>query len=128
VADDRAAQIGAAPGHTEINRRVLMRQGVPAEAIETFGIANGSTRDEAVALNDWAERHRVESIIIPIEIFTARRVRWTMHRAFAGQRIRIDVPSFDPPQYTRSDWWKSNSGTAAFLIELIKYIYYRLSY
>src|SRR5262249_51093652 len=45
-----AAVIGAVYGHTEANRRVLLKLGVPENAIEMFGRANKSTRDEAVEL------------------------------------------------------------------------------
>jgi uncharacterized SAM-binding protein YcdF (DUF218 family) len=128
VADDRAAKIGAAPGHTEVNRRVLLRQGVPAEAIETFGTDNATTRDEALALKDWIERHSIHSIIVPTESFSARRVRWTMHRILTGRNVRIEVPAFDPPQYSRATWWKSSGGPTSFVTEVIKYIYYRISY
>ena len=37
VEEDRVASIGVVPGHTEINRQVLLKLGVPADAIETFG-------------------------------------------------------------------------------------------
>ncbi|AMN43751.1 hypothetical protein RHPLAN_53340 [Rhodoplanes sp. Z2-YC6860] len=128
VDDDRAARIGASPGHTEANRRVLLLEGVPAEAIETFGVSNTSTQDEALALKRWVDRHEVTKISIPTEIFSARRVRWTMKRALTGTAARVSVLSFDPPQYTRRDWWKSSSGAFAFPSEVVKYFVYRLRY
>jgi uncharacterized SAM-binding protein YcdF (DUF218 family) len=128
VAEDRAVQIGAVVGHTETNRQVLLRLGVPADAIETFGTANKNTDDEALALRDWAERHGVSTLIIPTEIFPARRVRFIFNREFPGKRIKIEVPSFDTPRYTREDWWKSDYGIIAFQNEILKYIYYRIKY
>ena len=128
VADDRAAKIGATLGHTEINRRVLILGGVPPDAIETFGVSNASTYDEALALKAWADRHNATTFIVPTEIFSARRVRWTMYRTFAGEKIRVYVPAFDPPQYTRTDWWTDKSGAFEFPVEVIKYINYRLTY
>src|SRR5262245_42137391 len=127
-AEDRAAGIGAVQGHTEANRRVLLKLGVPENAIETFGQANKSTRDEAVELWRWVERHGAKSIIIPTEVFAARRVRWIFNREFAGRGIRIQVLSLEPPDYTRTEWWKTDLGLIAFQNEVIKYIYYRLHY
>jgi uncharacterized SAM-binding protein YcdF (DUF218 family) len=126
VAEERAISVGAALGHTESNRQVLLKLGVPADAIETFGVSNRSTKDEAVALREWAERHTIKAVIIPIEIFGARRVRWIFQREFAGQATRIDVPSFDPPAYTRANWWTTERGIIEFQNEILKYIYYRL--
>jgi uncharacterized SAM-binding protein YcdF (DUF218 family) len=125
---DRAAVIGATEGHTEANRRVLLKLGVPERAIETFGQANGSTRDEAVALRGWLERHGAKSIVIPTEVFAARRVRWVFDREFAGRDIRIQVLSLEAPDYKRTEWWKTDAGLIAFQNEIIKYIYYRLQY
>jgi uncharacterized SAM-binding protein YcdF (DUF218 family) len=129
VEDTRSVGIGALPGHTELNRKILLRLGVPDSAIETFGIANKNTWDEAVALKVWADRNAVSVLIIPTEIFTARRVRWTFRREFAGTGIRIEVPSFDPQTvYTRAEWWKTEDGVLTFQNEVLKYLYYRLKY
>jgi uncharacterized SAM-binding protein YcdF (DUF218 family) len=125
---DRAALIGAIQGHTEANRRVLLKLGVPESAIETFGQSNENTRGEAVALREWAERHGAKSIVIPTEVFAARRVRWIFDREFAGRSIRIQVLSLEPPDYKWTEWWKTDAGLITFQNEVIKYIYYRLQY
>ncbi len=123
-----AVAIGVEPRHTEANRQVLLKLGVPATAIETFGTANRNTREEAVALRAWAARHHPSALIIPIDIFAARRVRWIFGQEFYGQPIRIEVPSFDSPDYARTNWWQSDGGIIAFQNEVLKYIYYRLKY
>jgi vancomycin permeability regulator SanA len=123
-----AVAIGVGAGHTEANRQVLLKLGVPATAIDTFGMANKNTKDEAVALHAWAERHHASAIIIPVEIFAARRVRWMFDREFSGQLVQIAVQSFDPPNYARTSWWQNEYGLIAFQNEILKYIYYRLKY
>jgi uncharacterized SAM-binding protein YcdF (DUF218 family) len=125
---DRAAVIGAIQGHTEANRRVLLKLGVPENAIQTFGEGNSSTGDEAAALREWIERHGASSIIIPTEVFAARRVRWIFDREFAGRNTSIQVLPLEPPGYTRAQWWRTPTGLIAFQNEVIKYIYYRLHY
>jgi uncharacterized SAM-binding protein YcdF (DUF218 family) len=128
VEDDRAAAIGAVSGHTEANRRVLLSQGVPATAIENFGSSNKNTRDEALALREWTDRHAAKVLIVPTEIFVARRVRWMFRHEFEGRNVRIVVPSFEPPQYTAARWWTKETGIVAFQNEILKYLYYRLKY
>jgi uncharacterized SAM-binding protein YcdF (DUF218 family) len=129
VEDGPSIGIGALTRHTEDNRKVLLRLGVPEAAIETFGNANKNTREEAVALKDWAERNRPSVLIIPTDVFAARRVRWTFRRELGGTAVRIEVPSFDPPKdYSRADWWKTAPGVIAFQNEVLKYFYYRLKY
>src|SRR5262245_52544452 len=97
VPDPRSIQIAGIPGHTDLNRLVLVKLGVPDAAIEVFGGTSRNTFDEASALRVWADQHRVSRIIIPTEIFSARRVRWMFNREFAGSRVRLEIPSFEPP-------------------------------
>jgi uncharacterized SAM-binding protein YcdF (DUF218 family) len=113
---------------TEHNCQMLLNLGVPAGVIQTFGTANANTRDEAVALREWSRRNAASVLIIPTEIFPARRVRWIFRREFFGKAVRIEVPSVEAPGYTRQDWWKSEQGPIDFKSEFFKYIYYRLKY
>jgi uncharacterized SAM-binding protein YcdF (DUF218 family) len=128
VPEERAVSMGAIPSDTELNREILLKSGVPPRAIETSGTANRNTREEAVALSEWAERNAASAFIIPTEIFPARRVRWIFRREFSDTAVIIEVPSFEPPDYTRRDWWKTEKGRDAFQTEFLKYIYYRLKY
>ena len=107
---------------------VLLKLGVPEAAIGIFGEANRNTRDEAAALRDWADRHGASRIVIPTEIFAARRVRWIFNRAFARSSVRLEIASFEPRHYTRAEWWKTEAGMIAFQNEVMKYFYYRLKY
>jgi hypothetical protein len=105
--------------------RILLKLGVPASAIATFGNDLGNTHQEVLALQAWAERNNACSIIVPTEIFSARRVRWMLHRAF-GDECVTRVIALDLPQIRR-EWWRTQ-GVSAFRNEVIKYIYYRLNY
>ena len=128
VAESRSSKIGVIPGHSELNRLVLLKLGVPDGAIGMFGKQNRSTRDEAAALRDWADQHAISRIIVPTEIFAARRVRWIFNREFAGSSVRLEIPSFEPPEYTGAEWWKTEAGMIAFQNEIMKYVYYRFKY
>jgi uncharacterized SAM-binding protein YcdF (DUF218 family) len=104
---------------------ILLKLGVPASAIETFGNDLGNTHQEVLALRAWAERYNACSIIVPTEIFSARRVRWMLHRAFGNECV-IRVIALD--MLSRSDWWRHVQEVSAFQNEILKYIYYRLNY
>jgi uncharacterized SAM-binding protein YcdF (DUF218 family) len=128
VTDGRAVTIGAEPGHTEINRQVLLKLGVPANAIEAFGNSNKNTKEEALALLEWTQRHASRAVIIPVGSFEARRVRWIFRHEFAGQPVRIEISAFDSPQYVRANWWTTERGIVEFQNEILKFVYYRLKY
>ena len=118
----------AIPGHSELNRMLLLKLGIPETAIEMFGHANRSTWDEAAALRDWANQHGVSRIAIPTGIFSARRVRWIFNREFAASSVQFEILSFEGPGYTRAEWWKTEAGLIAFQNEIMKYLYYRFKY
>jgi len=126
VGDEPAVSLGVVLDHTESNRRVLLKLGVPADAIETFGTMNRNTIEEAIALSEWADRNNASSFIIPTEIFSARRVQYIFRRELATERL--EVLSLDPLLYNKDDWWKTDAGLIAFQNEILKYIYYRLKY
>jgi hypothetical protein len=105
----------------------LFELGIPASAIETFGSGLKNTHQEALALRDWGQRHNLHSIMVPTEIFSARRVRWMLHRAFPNE-FAIRVIALDPPDYHQVDWWRQTKGVTAFKTEVIKYLYYLLRY
>jgi hypothetical protein len=126
VDEERVVSLGIVQSHTELNRQVLLRLGVPADAISTFGAANSSTADEAATLSRWARDNQVTSFIIPIEVFSTRRVRFIFEREMPKLAFRVDA--VEPPQYSRTDWWRSTPGLIAFQNEVVKYIYYRIRY
>jgi hypothetical protein len=128
VAEAPSSKMGVIPGHSELNRLLLLKLGVPETAIEMFGQANRSTKDEASALRVWADEHRVSRIIVPTEIFAARRLRWVLNREFAGSSVHLEIPSFVSLAYTREEWWKTEAGMITFQNEIMKYLYYRLKY
>src|SRR5262249_54705944 len=127
IGPSRAERLGVLESHVEHNRKVLLKLGVPETAIETFGSGLLNTHEEVLALRDWAARGGARSIIVPTEVFSARRLRWMSDRIFADGSI-IRVVALDPPDYQRDVWWKNEGGLITFQNEIIKYAYYRLKY
>jgi uncharacterized SAM-binding protein YcdF (DUF218 family) len=126
VKDEPAVTLGVLANHTELNRRVLLRLGVPADKIETFGENNESTWDEAVTLSSFAVRRGIKSFTIPVELFSSRRVAFIFRRELPT--VTFAVEAVDHPAYARATWWRSNIGLIAFQNEFVKYVYYRLTY
>jgi uncharacterized SAM-binding protein YcdF (DUF218 family) len=122
-----AEQLGVLRSHVRENIEVLEKLGVPAAAIEPFGSNLKDTYAEAIALHDWARRTGARTILVPTDIFAARRQSWIMRRIFGNDALVL-VPAVDPPDYTRNDWWQTENGVVTFQNEVIKYVYYRLKY
>jgi len=112
----------------QLNRAALLNLRVPASAIEAFGKGATNTREEAVALREWAERNAASTFVIPSEPFFARRVQWIFRREFSGRPVTIEVQSLDAPSYFHEGWWKTEQNRIAFQNEILKYLYYRWKY
>jgi uncharacterized SAM-binding protein YcdF (DUF218 family) len=100
---------------------ILLKLGVPASAIEIFGNALTNTHEEVLAVRASAQRNNACSIIVTTEIFSARRVRWMLHRAFGGECV-ISVIALDLLEFDRNNWWRHTKGISILQNEIIKYI------
>jgi DUF218 domain len=116
------------PSSAEVNREVLLKQGVPASAIAEFGDQVSNTYDEAMAALAWAKTSGAKRVIIPMDIFSTRRVRWVFTRELAPAGIRVTVLAATPLEYGVDDWWQHEEGVISFQNEVIKLIYYHLRY
>jgi uncharacterized SAM-binding protein YcdF (DUF218 family) len=123
-----AEKLEIVPSHVELNRAVLLKLGVPPEAILSFGTDVSSTYEEARALAEWARNNGVRSIIAPTEIFSSRRVRWVLDKQLHSIGTRIEVQALPPFEYDADNWWQHEAGVIGFQNEVVKYFYYRLKY
>jgi hypothetical protein len=114
--------------HARLNREALVWHGVPPSVIAEFSYQLLSTYGEACGLLEWARATGVKSVVIPIDIFSTRRVRWIFNRLLGPADIRVTVHAVAPPWYSADDWWRQAAGRADFRNELIKFAYYRLRY
>ena len=128
VLDSSHAIVGGHYSDTTLSREALRGYGVPNVAIETFGIANRNTKDEAVALSDWCTRNSATSFIIPTEFLFSRRVRWIFDHELDGRNVKVAIDSFESSHYARNNWWKTDEGKNAFKLEIMKFIYYQIRY
>jgi hypothetical protein len=111
-----------------LNRAGLLEHGVPLNAIAEFTMHAHSTYGEARGILRWAKASGVRSIIIPVEIFQTRRVRWIFNRELGPADIRIMVQAIAPFSYSVDNWWRRSAGLLNFRNELVKFVYYRLRY
>jgi uncharacterized SAM-binding protein YcdF (DUF218 family) len=116
------------PSHVELNRTVLLKLGVPPEAITKFGTDVSNTFEEARALAQWGKANGVKEIIVPTEIFSSRRVRWILDKEADGTGVHVHVLALSPLEYRVDDWWRHSESAVTFQNEIIKYLYYRIKY
>jgi uncharacterized SAM-binding protein YcdF (DUF218 family) len=111
-----------------LNRKMLVQHGVPKSAIIDFSFGPHSTYGEARGILEWAKTSGAKSVIIPIDIFSTRRVRWIFNHELAPAGILVTVQAVTPPWYSVDDWWQHEAGWINFRNELIKFAYYHIRY
>jgi uncharacterized SAM-binding protein YcdF (DUF218 family) len=124
----RAERLGFIPSYAELARAVLVKLGVPGTAIIPFGQDLSSTQEEAAAVRQWAVNSHAKRIIVPTEIFAARRTRWVFDRELSPIGVQVIVHAFQPPYYTIANWWQHRYGLVDFNNEVLKYLYYRVEF
>lgn len=114
--------------HAAQNRSVLEKSGVSPTAIINFSFYPHNTYGEAEGVLKWAKSSGAKIIVIPIEAFPTRRVRWIFNRKLAPMGIRVVVQAVRPLSYNLNDWWRYKAGWRHFGSEVIKFAFYRIRY
>jgi uncharacterized SAM-binding protein YcdF (DUF218 family) len=112
----------------KLNREILLQHGVPSTAITEFRFRPHSTYGEARGILEWAKASDAKKVIIPIDIFPTRRVRWIFNHELGPAGIRANIQAVTPTRYSIDNWWRHTAGIISFRNELIKFAYYRLRY
>jgi uncharacterized SAM-binding protein YcdF (DUF218 family) len=128
VRSNNTEVLGITRPEAEIEREILLKNGVTSEAISAVGDGVQSTRDESQAVRKWVAQNHPARIIITTDIFHTRRVRWLFRKTLKNTGVAIIVHPAPARDYTASDWWQHEDGLIAFQNEFIKLAYYRLRY
>jgi uncharacterized SAM-binding protein YcdF (DUF218 family) len=112
----------AFPREEEVVREVLLKKGVPASAIETFGKDSISTAAEARAARALFGTGAPRLLVVTSP-YHLRRAKITFSDALPAADIRVIATSYDAfPQA----WWKDQSAARNVLLELAKIAFYQL--
>jgi uncharacterized SAM-binding protein YcdF (DUF218 family) len=123
-----AEKLGVVASHVDQNRAVLLKLGIPAEAITGFGAGVTNTYEEAGALAQWTATNGAKRVIVPTELFSSRRVRWILAKELRRTGTQVELQALPTLEYGVDSWWKHEAGVIAFQNEVVKYVYYRLKY
>ena len=110
---------------------ILKRAGVPEEMLVTVAAPPteyDKTYATAVAVRDWFEQ-QPEGLPAALNVFSesahARRSRLLYQKAF-GDGVRIGIIAVPREGVSANTWWKTPSGRAFTIAQIIKYVYARL--
>jgi uncharacterized SAM-binding protein YcdF (DUF218 family) len=119
-------RLGLTIPESELVRRILLSNAIPAEVVQVVGTNLTSTHDEALTLKQWAGDAHATSVLIPTGTFHSRRVRWVFRKAFRDAPTRLAVTSIAPEECR--DWWKQEKTLIDFQNEVVKAGFYAIKY
>lgn len=118
------------PPYVELERRALVANGVPPEAIVQLPGVVAGTDDEAKAIAAEIEARCIRSLGIVTSAYHTRRALWTFDRILADKHIAIGIRSAPPGDRTPGPlyWWLTPRGWQTVAGEYVKIAVYYAYY
>ena len=86
-----------------------------------------STFDEAYDLLKLSEKKRYRHLILVTDAFHTRRAYHAFQTVFKDTEIKIEMSAASNEIFNVNNWWTSDQGISAYVLESIKYPVYLLS-
>ena len=86
-----------------------------------------STFDEAYDLLKLSEKKNYRHLIIVTDAFHSRRAYHAFQTVFEETEINIEMSAASNKIFNENNWWTSDQGISAYVLESIKYPIYLLS-
>ena len=100
---------------------------VPIITVPSLKGGATSTFDEAYDLRKFSEKEGFKRLILVTDAFHTRRAYHAFQTVFSGSGIRLEMSAARNDIYNELNWWTSDQGISAYVLESIKYPVYLLS-
>lgn len=108
----------------------IRNAGVPENSVDVLMEPVAGTQEEAELVRQYAEEHRLQSVLIVTSAYHSRRALWVFSRVFRDTGVRIGLISVKPGDQSPrpATWWLSIRGWRLVPTEYMKMIYYVIKY
>jgi len=86
-----------------------------------------STFDEAYDLLQFCEKENLKHLIIVTDSFHTRRALYAFKKVFQESNINVEASAASNEVFSEEDWWRSDKGISAYILEPIKFAVYMLN-
>jgi uncharacterized SAM-binding protein YcdF (DUF218 family) len=83
-----------------------------------------STFDEAYDLRDYCLKNQFDHLIIVTDMHHTRRALLAFEKVMAGTGMRVEAAGAPNDIFSESNWWQTDTGISAYIMEGIKYAVY----
>lgn len=115
---------------TLLYQKVLAVYDINATIIPSLKGGATSTFDEAYDVAAYLENHPMKRIIIVTDAFHTSRSHYAFAKVFSllgKEDIIIEMAAAPNEVYTNENWWKTEKGIKAYLLEPLKFLFYRFN-
>jgi uncharacterized SAM-binding protein YcdF (DUF218 family) len=123
-----AADGGTFPSEQEVIRRVLLKRGVPEDAVVSLPDEVDSTADEAAALARYLDDNPGRTVTVVTTCYHTRRARWIFRKQLGARADRVRFVGGPTDGYDASNWWRSEEGSQRYANEYLKLAFYLVNY
>jgi uncharacterized SAM-binding protein YcdF (DUF218 family) len=118
------------PFYYELELKELERAGVPRDRIIVIPDPVSGTYDEVKLIREYAETHKIRSMLVVTSSYHSRRAWWTVRRVFQGTNVLVGLMPVGTGQQNPSPiaWWVQLRGWKTIPLEYFKILYYTLRY
>ena len=99
----------------------------PVSIIQSQKGGATSTFDEAYDLLKLSEKKKYRHLILVTDAFHSRRAYHAFQTVFEETEINIEMSAASNKIFNENNWWTSDQGISAYVLESIKYPVYLLS-
>ena len=99
----------------------------PVSIIQSKKGGATSTFDEAYDLLKLSEKKKYRHLILVTDAFHSRRAYHAFQTVFEETEINIEMSAASNKIFNENNWWTSDQGISAYVLESIKYPVYLLS-
>ncbi len=105
----------------ELISAMLASEGIDQSLVTRLELPEDSTAGEVRALKEYADEHREDRFVIVTDHYHTRRCRWLLKRHCPPEVVdRVVLVSVPTDGFDASNWWQTESGLQAYLLESIK--------
>jgi uncharacterized SAM-binding protein YcdF (DUF218 family) len=114
---------------SEVDRVVLIRHGVPPEAIRLLPpvAASESVGEEAVRMASYARRYPLRRVTVVTRAMESARAQRSFRRALEGTGVDVRAAAVLDPGMDETNWYRTDEGLVGYFRETLLTLYYRFS-
>ena len=110
------------PPNHEIVRQVLLRSGVPTDAIIVLPEVVDSTAQEAARLAAYLNEHPSRRVAIVTSNYHTRRTKWVFMSACKNHSTNLSFVGAPTDGFGPADWWRYEPGLVEYTAEFLKLV------